>query len=125
MKTSITLVIALLTQFAWAQKITFIQSTSVDSLRKKNPQAVVLDVRTPGEFSQGHIPGAINMDVNNPDSDRQYNMLDKQKTYVVVCRTKNRSGVVSNKLVSNGFTNVYQVVDGMVGWNQNGLRVEK
>jgi rhodanese-related sulfurtransferase len=125
MKTSITLVIALLTQCAWAQKITFIQSTSVDSLRKKNPQVVVLDVRTPGEFSQGHIPGAINMDVNNPDTDRQYNMLDKQKTYVVVCRTKNRSGVVSNKLVSNGFTNVFQVVDGMVGWNQNRLRVEK
>src|SRR5215472_11525563 len=48
----------------------------------KNP---VLDVRTKKEFEAGHIPGAMNLDVNSPEFTQKVSALDKKKTYLVHC----------------------------------------
>jgi rhodanese-related sulfurtransferase len=106
-----------------AQQITPVLSTEALKMISKDKKLVILDVRTPGEFSQGHIIGAINIDVHNADANDQYLKLDKNAKYIVICRTKNRSGVVSNFLTQNGFKSVYQVTDGMVGWIANNLPV--
>src|SRR6266568_2910016 len=55
---------------------------------KKN---VVLDVRTKKEFEAGHIPGAINIDVNTPDFKEKISKLNKNKTYLVHCAAGGRS----------------------------------
>jgi rhodanese-related sulfurtransferase len=108
-----------------AQQVTPVTSKEVPEMLKKDKKLVILDVRTPAEFSQGYIKGAINMNVADPDAFERYSKLDKNAKYVVICRTRNRSGVVTNYMVQNGFKTVYQVTDGMVGWNMNGLPLEK
>jgi rhodanese-related sulfurtransferase len=108
-----------------AQTVKEINSSEVGTMLQKNNKIVVLDVRTPGEFISGHIKGAINIDVHQPDAMERISKLDKNATYLVYCRTKNRSGAVVNHMRQNGFKNIVQMMDGMVGWNQNNLPVEK
>ncbi len=49
------------------------------------PDAVLLDVRTPGEVEEGAIPGAVNIDYNAPDFSEKISALDKTKPYYVYC----------------------------------------
>lgn len=108
---------------AFAQAVRPINSDEALSLLKNNKKVVVLDVRTPGEFAQGHIKNAINIDVNSADAKSRIDALDKNVLYMVYCRTKNRSGVVTNYMLQNGFKNIYQVVDGIAGLAQQNLLV--
>jgi rhodanese-related sulfurtransferase len=107
------------------QQVIPVSSTEAIKMIEADKKLVVLDVRTPGEFSQGHIKGAVNIDVSRPDAGEQYKKLDPNFKYMVICRTKNRSGVVTGFLVQNGFKTVYQVTDGIVGWAANGLALVK
>jgi rhodanese-related sulfurtransferase len=78
---------------------------------------VVLDVRTPQEFKDGHIENAINIDIFSNDFDAQVEQLDKSKTYVVICRSGGRSANASNKMVTMGFEDIYNVEGGFISWN--------
>lgn len=108
-----------------AQQITPVTSVEAAKMIKTGKEWVVLDVRTPAEFNAGHIKGAINIDVNRPDATEQYNKLNKNAKYLVVCRTRNRSGVVTNYMAKQGFKTIYQITDGMAGWTANGLPTEQ
>lgn len=77
---------------------------------------VVLDVRTPQEFKDGHIENAINIDIFSDDFDAQVEQLDKSKTYVVICRSGGRSANASNKMVTMGFEDIYNVEGGFIAW---------
>ncbi len=79
---------------------------------------VVLDVRTPEEFSQGHIPGAININIYDADAFDRIGKMNKNAKYIVYCRTRNRSGVAAEYMEKNGFKTVHQMVDGIGGWNK-------
>jgi rhodanese-related sulfurtransferase len=52
---------------------------------------VILDVRTPAEFAEGHIDRAVNLDVQSRDFEKRLRTLDRNKSYLVYCRTGNRS----------------------------------
>lgn len=95
-----------------------------DKLRadKKN---VVLDVRTETEFKAGHIPGAVNVDVNGKDFDEKVAKLDKSKTYLVHCAAGGRSARASKKLEGMGFKDLYDLAAGFKGWEKAGKPVEK
>jgi rhodanese-related sulfurtransferase len=129
MKTKIIIQMLLLLFFTLttlnAQNKMEVTSTEVDSLLNKNSKFIVLDVRTPEEFADGHVRGAINIDVHQTDALDRINKLDKNAKYIVYCRTKNRSGVVVNNMMQNGFKTIYQMMDGIVGWNLNKLPVVK
>ena len=58
---------------------------------KENPNFVILDVRTPEEFKSGYIEGAINIDYYGPGFPVEIGKLDRTKTYLVYCRTGNRT----------------------------------
>ncbi|GIU27785.1 rhodanese-like domain-containing protein [Shewanella sp. MBTL60-007] len=69
--------------------------------------ALVVDVRTPEEFAQGHLPNAINIpyeQINTAFSNKQ---IAKDRSVVVYCRSGNRSGIANQMLVREGYTNVY------------------
>jgi phage shock protein E len=102
-----------------------VYSAEVSSLLQKNKNIFILDVRTADEFSQGHIKGAVNMDMHLPGMLDSINGLNKDSDYLVYCRTKNRSGIVVNSMIQHGFKTVYQMADGITGWDQNGLPVVK
>lgn len=77
---------------------------------------MVLDVRTPGEYNGGHLPKAVNVDYNNGFEAGMQNM-DKSKTYLVYCQAGGRSAKATQWMVSNGFTNVYNMNGGFSAWN--------
>jgi len=64
---------------------------------------VVLDVRTPGEFAEGHLDGAVNLDVQAADFDARAAELDPDADYVVYCRSGNRAGTAITRLSDLGF----------------------
>jgi rhodanese-related sulfurtransferase len=86
-----------------------------------DPDFVVLDIRTPDEFSTGHIPGAINIDYYSPDFSEQIRGLEKIKEYLLYCRTGNRSGKALDIMKKFEFRKVYHLTAGIVGWQSAGF----
>lgn len=88
-----------------------------------SPGWVILDVRTPAEFSAGHLTGASNIDFEGADFGTRIGALDHDGTYVVYCRTGNRSGQATALMHERGFRHVYNVTGGITAWQQAGLPV--
>lgn len=95
-----------------------------DKLRSRK-DAVVLDVRRPSEFAQGHIAGATNIDWYAPDFAKQAAALDKSKTYLVHCAGGVRSAKAAEKLAGMQFTNVFNLEGGFKAWQSAGKPVKK
>ena len=95
-----------------------------DKLRAKKDN-VVLDVRRADEFNAGHIPGAINIDVNAPDFAEKVAKLDKSKTYLVHCAAGRRSATACKKLEGMQFQELYNLEPGFNAWQKAGKPVEK
>ena len=108
-----------------AQSKIEINSKEVSTMLQKDTKLVVLDVRTPEEFNEGHIKGAINIDIKQPDALNKIDKLDHNVKYIVHCRTNHRSKIAADHMVQNGFKTVYQMMDGITGWNENKLPVLK
>ena len=66
----------------------------------------VIDVRTPEEFAAGHLTGALNIDVQGADFEGAVSSLDKAGTYIVYCRSGNRSGIAIETMKGLGFSNL-------------------
>lgn len=92
---------------------------------RTNANAVVLDVRSAAEFEKGHIPGAINIDINSTKFPEAIGALDKSKTYLVNCAVGMRSAKASRKMESMGFTNLFDLSPGFDGWKKAGKPVVK
>ncbi|WP_048192571.1 rhodanese-like domain-containing protein [Methanobacterium sp. SMA-27] len=83
---------------------------------KNDQNLVILDVRTPWEFSDNHIEGAVNLDYTDPDFNEQIKKLDKTKYYIIYCKSGMRSVKVCEILKKLGFTHVYNIKEGFKGW---------
>ena len=77
---------------------------------------VTLDVRTPAEFMEGHIDGAINIDFESGNFESEIAALDPNATYAVYCRSGNRSGKAVKVMSGSGFTNLYNLDGGALDW---------
>lgn len=82
---------------------------------------ILIDVRTPGEFSEAHIDGATMIDINGADFEAGIAALDKSKSYVVICRSGGRSARASQYMIDHGFQKVTNVEGGMNAWLASGL----
>jgi rhodanese-related sulfurtransferase len=82
---------------------------------------ITLDVRTPGEFMEGHLVNAINIDVENPSFATEIAKLDKTATYAVYCRSGRRSANAIATMKDAGFTNMFNLNAGVQEWAQAGL----
>jgi rhodanese-related sulfurtransferase len=82
---------------------------------------VILDVRTPEEFAEGHISGAVNVDVQAQDFEKKLRALDRKKSYLVYCRTGNRSRKATIAMEALGFRSVFHMNEGVVRWKQQNL----
>ncbi|MEC3530059.1 rhodanese-like domain-containing protein, partial [Bacillus thuringiensis] len=85
------------------------------SILSHGEESIVLDVREAAEFTFGHIPSAISVPLGELDSA----VLDQTKQIYVICRTGNRSDVACQMLKEKGFSNVKNVIPGMLGWQGN------
>ena len=70
---------------------------------------MLLDVRTAEEYSAGNIPNSINVDVLSPDFKSKIDLLDKNKEYLVYCRSGNRAAIASSIMATNGFIKIYNL----------------
>jgi phage shock protein E len=101
-----------------------IDAEQFDALRQK-PNTVVLDVRTPKEFAEGHVPGAVNMDISDPTFHKKLDALEKSKTYLVHCARGIRSNRAVNMMSSLGLAGLYDYHGGFDDWKKQGKPVEK
>jgi rhodanese-related sulfurtransferase len=84
----------------------------------------LVDVRTPGEYKQGHLPNAINIDFLDPNFDTNIQQLDKTKPVIVYCQHGSRSAKCASQLIINGFVKVYDLDHGFYEWKSIGFEVE-
>ena len=95
---------------------TNLPANEFDSKIKELSPAMVIDVRTPVEFAKGHLPNAKNFDWNGKSFDQQIAMLSKEKPVFVYCLSGARSTSAANKMISDGFKEVYQLEGGILKW---------
>ncbi len=93
--------------------LTFAQKISEENV-------VVLDVRTYEEFTQSHIPDALNIDVQGDYFNADVSALDKSKSYAVYCRSGVRSVLASEVMAQIGIANVYNLAGGIMEWLESG-----
>lgn len=92
---------------------------------RRNPNFVVLDIRTPQEFQDGHIEGAVNIDYRSPSFGADLDRLDKTKIYFVYCRVGRRSGEAIEIMIRKGFASIYRTPGDIVAWTAAGLPLVK
>ena len=93
--------------------------------RQSDPAFILLDVRTPEEYAEGHIPDAELLDFKAPDFADKVEGLPKIATYLVYCRSGNRSAKAAVMLREKGFPEVLEIKGGMLEWQKEGLPVSK
>ena len=107
-----------------AQKIETVDPARAADIVADAPEGlVILDVRTPAEFTESRLAGAIMVDYNAADFRDRVDELDKDVPYVMYCRSGNRSAGAREILRELGFTEVYEIRGGIVNWVQAGLPI--
>ena len=103
------------------------KNVGVEEFEKLTKQAgnVVLDVRTPSEYRNGHLKDAVLIDFMGKDFEEKVKALDKSKTYLVHCQVGGRSAKACAKLDKMGFTNVVNLEGGYKAWEKAGKPIEK
>lgn len=77
----------------------------------------ILDVRTPGEYQEGHIPTSKNINIMDGDFMERVEALPKDKKYYLVCRSGNRSGRAAQMMKNAGFEELVNVAGGMMAYD--------
>ncbi|NOX99907.1 MAG: rhodanese-like domain-containing protein [Verrucomicrobia bacterium] len=106
-------------------KIEHASAVQAAELMKKDPAIVVLDVRAPSEFGNGHIKGAINVDFRAASFADDLKDLDRSKTYLVHCQAGGRSTSALDTFKKLGFKHIIHLDGGMMDWGKEQLPVEK
>lgn len=119
----VVLVASVLILSGCSSKAGAIMNMSAQDFSAKTQEAgvVVLDVRTPGEFSQGHIQGAMNIDVEATTFASEIAKLDETKTYAVYCHSGRRSGLATQAMAKAGFTHLFNLQNGIADWMSQGM----
>jgi rhodanese-related sulfurtransferase len=86
---------------------------------------VILDVRTKGEFDSGHLNDALNLDVKSASFKEKISKLDKDKTYLVYCRSGKRSKRAQNIMKELHFKKAINMLGGFIAWQKAGQPFSK
>ena len=81
-----------------------------------NSDIIIVDVRTEEETNEGTLEGAIVIDVKKDNFAEEIEKLDKESTYLVYCRSGQRSTRATDKMVAAGFKNLYEMKGGYLDW---------
>jgi phage shock protein E len=86
---------------------------------------VVLDIRTPAEYADGHIAGAVNVDFRADNFKEELGKLDPRTPYLVHCGSGGRSTSSLPVFEELGFMKIYHLAEGLGGWEADGNPIEK
>jgi rhodanese-related sulfurtransferase len=101
------------------------KASALIETHKGDSDFVILDIRTPGEYQSGHIENAIMIDFYSKTYAEKINRLDKGKTYLVHCRSGNRSTRSMALFKKLQFQKIYHLSSGINGWKSEGLPLVK
>ncbi len=105
-----------------------VKNLKVDEAAKllaEKKEVIVLDVRTPEEFKEGHLKGAVNLNIQSKTFKEDVAKLDKSKTYLVNCAAGGRSTRACTAMDGLGFTNAFNLTGGFNAWSAAGQPVVK
>lgn len=88
------------------------------------PSAIILDVRTADEYNEGHIPGAIHIDVLQSDFQTRVEQLDLTQPIYVYCHSGGRSARAASMIRNMDVIQIYNLRGGMMAWRANSFPVE-
>ncbi|PCH93689.1 MAG: sulfurtransferase [Gammaproteobacteria bacterium] len=92
---------------------------------KNEHQPLLIDVRTEGEYADGHLPGAINI----PHKELEQRLAElptaKNNHIVLYCRSGTRAGIAKKILAKNGFTKLDHLSGDYIAWSKKGLPLVK
>lgn len=91
----------------------------------KKDSGMLIDVRTPEEFAEGHLSGAVMIDYKNETFAQEINKLPKDKPVYLYCRSGKRSAAARDLMLKRGFKKVVHLNGGIEEWQNAGLPVEK
>jgi rhodanese-related sulfurtransferase len=113
-------------------RIREISATEAAEAAKRDPQTLILDVREPAEWSEGHIPGALlvprgmlEAKADLEYANREARLADRSQAIIVQCASGGRSALAADVLQAMGFTNVRSMAGGIAAWKEKGLPIEK
>jgi rhodanese-related sulfurtransferase len=89
----------------------------------KGKVGTLIDIRTPKEYNDYHIPGAKMIDYKNDNFKTEFGKLDKKVPVLIYCRSGGRSGRATKVLEGMGYK-VYNLDHGMIDWKKNGMPIE-
>jgi rhodanese-related sulfurtransferase len=93
------------------------------ALFTQGKKVYLLDVRTPDEYRQAHLRGAVLIPV--AEIERRLAEVPKNNPVVVYCAVGSRSGAVARYLAGKGYGEVYNMSEGIIGWFRSGFPVER
>lgn len=127
------ILLSLLTAISFGTTGCSAQSDSIDTLApqafikqaKADTTSIILDVRTPGEYKEEHLAGALQLDFLNSETfDAGIKLLDKSHTYYVYCRSGKRSHNACIKMKKQGLK-VFDMEGGILNWKKLGMPTTK
>jgi len=86
---------------------------------------VIVDVREPGEFAGGFIPGAVNIPLGAAETDVPRIAPDRAARILCYCAAGNRSALAADRLQQMGYGNVESMAGGFAAWARSGFKVER
>ena len=93
-----------------------ISSKEAEAMMEEEKDYLILDVRTPEEYEEAHIPEAVNVPNETIGTEEIPELPDKEQLIFVYCRSGNRSKQASQKLADLGYTNIIEF-GGINDWN--------
>ena len=102
--------------FNFGPKVPTITAEEVKQALDEKKNVIMLDVRTPDEFSRGTIAGSINIPVDEISNKIENVISDKNKTIYVYCLSGSRSAVAAQAMLKKGYTNVFSMTSGLLAW---------
>lgn len=115
-------VVAACSGTAVATEHSLVSATEANELVQDPPAGVViLDIRTPEEYAEGHLEDSIMIDFYAADFQDRLDELDKTVPYLVYCRSGNRSATAVGMMEDLEFLEIYEMDGGIVAWAEAGL----
>ncbi|WP_298264825.1 rhodanese-like domain-containing protein [uncultured Lutibacter sp.] len=93
--------------------------------KEKSINKTIIDIRTPNEFLEGHIDGAVNINYFDKNFLDEISKLDKTKPIFMYCRSGNRTSSASKKISKLGFEQVYDLQGGILNWAKTNHEIVK
>ena len=105
--------------------VTVEEAYSLIQQNQLDPTFIIIDVRTPEEFVEGHIEGAINIDFRSENFGGQIDELNRNNKYLIYCRSGNRSRGALEVMVEMDFKEVYHLLAGIIKWVDEGYTITR